>query len=614
MNPYELHIQTSGGTWKQAELGNEAPAMSYQTNDIAELKDLRAGYSQNLKLPASKQNTEIFEEAGIAGIAARTPYRRLPCRLYCGVNTIAGEGSFIVLLKIATHFECQILSGNVDMFETLKNKQMSTLTDSENPKMPTVQITPENIGKSDEFYGFYISSFGKQTNITGKQIYDVGDLLPFVKIPAVLKLIFEEEKYKFESNALDVQQFQNCIMPVVLEKDSTQNFDFLTGKATIKSGANGGEKTIDTTASGWFTGHDTSDNRPGDSFTPDFKYKSGITAGKLVIKFTVKNMIGNLHVRIWDVTKEEYTNCDIFADAEITFDRFETLLIECKFSENPSTPIEVVIECLFSLSSESESLLLGYHAKTSSLGFKTRLDFFKAIAQAFGLFVHVDHKEKKVRAHTASYFYAQIREGKALDWSEKAVKTKSEQKFTFGNYGQKTHIRFVDNDPYETSDEILLTIDDQKLEPDKELFTLPFEAGSTVNYVIQSTNHKISSIPILYQDEKGKWSIRTGKPHLCWFSSTGDTVNLGSGTAAIYPIAQNLDGETLGRYFYGNLQSGILNSTLFIEEELMLTPRDIQYFNPLTPVYLEKYGYYFYVNKIKNFIAGKPTVCEMVRL
>jgi hypothetical protein len=65
---------------------------------------------------------------------------------------------------------------------------------------------------------------------------------------------------------------------------------------------------------------------------------------------------------------------------------------------------------------------------------------------------------------------------------------------------------------------------------------------------------------------------------------------------------------------YYHLANFMLKNMKIITEELLLNSADINKFDQLIPVYLEKYGSYFYVNKIINFVAGKPTKVELIKL
>ena len=82
MRKYELKIKDLNGVWHTADLGNDLPAMNYQVNDIAELKNSQADYSQQLKLPRSAVNRKIFGYSDIFESVTDVPFRRLDCRLF----------------------------------------------------------------------------------------------------------------------------------------------------------------------------------------------------------------------------------------------------------------------------------------------------------------------------------------------------------------------------------------------------------------------------------------------------------------------------------------------------------------------------------------------------
>jgi len=127
MNNYRLYIQDISGIWHIADMGDDKPAMNYQVNNIAELKDRQCDYSQNLKLPPTPINCGIFGYSDQLDVITSVPYRKLNCRLFCNESVIAGIGSYLILDKVIDSFEVQILSGNVDLFETLKSKTMNDL-------------------------------------------------------------------------------------------------------------------------------------------------------------------------------------------------------------------------------------------------------------------------------------------------------------------------------------------------------------------------------------------------------------------------------------------------------------------------------------------------------
>ena len=124
---YELKIEDKNRVWRTADLNNDAIPMSYQTNNIAELENRQANYSLTLKLPLSNNNCRIFDFADIPNVVSDFPYKTHECRLYANGFTLAGKGALLKPLRVSDVFECQILSGIADFFNSLKNKQMSEL-------------------------------------------------------------------------------------------------------------------------------------------------------------------------------------------------------------------------------------------------------------------------------------------------------------------------------------------------------------------------------------------------------------------------------------------------------------------------------------------------------
>lgn len=109
MNDYILYIN-KGGEWMTVDLGNNKPAMNYQTNDIADLKSRQYDYSQALKFPMTKRNCWLFEGVDNIDVSTYFPYIKHECRLFSNGFVVAGVGSYLILDKVTDSFECQIVS------------------------------------------------------------------------------------------------------------------------------------------------------------------------------------------------------------------------------------------------------------------------------------------------------------------------------------------------------------------------------------------------------------------------------------------------------------------------------------------------------------------------
>ena len=65
---------------------------------------------------------------------------------------------------------------------------------------------------------------------------------------------------------------------------------------------------------------------------------------------------------------------------------------------------------------------------------------------------------------------------------------------------------------------------------------------------------------------------------------------------------------------YDALTNGLLKDTRVVIEKLWLASSDLVNFDHSIPVYLDKYGCCFYVNKVSSYIPGRLTEVELVAM
>ncbi len=58
----------------------------------------------------------------------------------------------------------------------------------------------------------------------------------------------------------------------------------------------------------------------------------------------------------------------------------------------------------------------------------------------------------------------------------------------------------------------------------------------------------------------------------------------------------------------------MLNEHKSVVAKFNLTINDVSDFDHMIPVYIEKYGAYFYVNIVKEFMKGKLTEVQLIRM
>jgi len=106
------------------------------------------------------------------------------------------------------------------------------------------------------------------------------------------------------------------------------------------------------------------------------------------------------------------------------------------------------------------------------------------------------------------------------------------------------------------------------------------------------------------------------KPHLVELSEEAAQIGLSGFGAGVLTlrIANHVTAQQIVYMSYSILQNKMLKNAKMTEDNFYLTPEDVEQFDPTIPVYINRYGAFFYVNKIQNFELGKLTTCQLIRL
>lgn len=274
-----------------------------------------------------------------------------------------------------------------------------------------------------------------------------------------------------------------------------------------------------------------------------------------------------------------------------------------------------------------------------SSGFKNCNEFVKSYLQLFGAMIDIERMapvldeqhEKiwkgKVRIYTYEELYRRRDAGRYADWSDKLV-TSADRSFGFAvpGYAQRNVIALTENADDGTADRATIRCGNRSLEPEKSLFTLAVEAGRDITYT--NVARTVGVVPTLERevetDDNGRERVTLRYagcgPHIV--SMTGEKVSCRDLTGAYayggsprmdVPSAVCARMSDFTERYYKRIE-GMLDKARTISVQVLLTPCDIEHLDFFTPVYIERYGAYFYLSKISNFTAGRPTKVELVRL
>lgn len=663
---YELLMKGIDGEVWSLDLPLDAPAMNYQINNLAELKDRNASYSQRISLPRTTHNEQAFQFSFVVGSGSYVPYMKFPCQLFYEGALISPAGAVLNIVDVSdTSIGVQILGATTDLFDTLNN------TDAKDPGtgMFLLKWYTDTMGQAERYlsgseeskvlYFWLYATLQKNPNVPPismeaiRQVWELDKFYPHLNWYDLVTWIFDREGYSLETDVDPVdraEMFLPCTYPVLADNP---NVPKASGTGWIKDTPPGGLGNVIWQGSPGVTLRDpvagrlTIDTVPGEfswmtiwdttiTFSFSWFNTSAIQRGTVTVRVTHYKNDGTSAIvltRSWSSGSSGSASVDIPMEAGEHILVFGTLLANHLSTDQYDMRFPVSITA--PIPQETSPGDRPYPGLTydllASTGFKSLGDIVKAFFQLFGLTIDVNPATKVARAYSVQEFYNR-RSSSGKNWSDKLIKGK-DTKLTFqlSSYAQSNEIKLEDNKDNNVTDSYKFSIPDVNLQPTKLLFQIGFLAGlNQTLYDEDSTSktHTLANYPI--------WTINRGRMENGEMTETTWEYNALSKPMVVhinksdYMWPQVSVGYTLTRvrlypaYFknlnyyvpkyYDKLINNILKRPKILQTQVLLDSLDIQSLDLFNPIWLEEHGFWFYVSKINNFQAGKITKVDLIRM
>jgi hypothetical protein len=235
----------------------------------------------------------------------------------------------------------------------------------------------------------------------------------------------------------------------------------------------------------------------------------------------------------------------------------------------------------------------------------TAEDFFKTFIRLFGFMVEVDEVNKVVKLNTLSEVYDN--RYLAIDWSDKLdiSQTIEEVYKPDGPYAKKNILSFTKNEKTGKTDEAYATINNKTLSDVKTMCGDELSVESADPHSVTWLKNT-EGLATEWEDMEFPQFFHYGR-RSAPFSSDFSHYSVQPVTA--FECLEWYD------YLFGIYSDEyIFKDYLKITAYFNLNEEDIANFKQRIPVFIRKFGAFFYVNKIKNYIAGKTTQVELIRL
>lgn len=663
---YELLMKGIDGEVWSLDLPLDAPAMNYQINNLAELKDRNASYSQRISLPRTTHNEQAFQFSFVVGSGSCVPYMKFPCQLFYEGALISPAGAVLNIVDVSdTSIGVQILGATVDLFDTLNN------TDAKDPGdgMFLLKWYTDTMGQTERYlsgpgevkvlYFWLYATLQKNPNFPPfameaiRQVGELDKFYPHLNWYDLVTWIFDRAGYSLETDVDPVDQaemFLPCTYPVLADNPKAPRasgtgwiraFTVGTPSGVIWKGLPGvtlsdpvaGRLTIGPKSGtfSWMTLWDTTI-----TFRFSWSNISAIQKSSVAVEVTHYKNDGTSAVVL---TRSWSTGSFGNASVDIQMEAGEHILVSGTLAviTNPGNsfdmrfPVSITAPPVPETSPGDKPQPGLTYDLLASTGFKSLGDIVKAFVQLFGLTVDVNPVTKVARAYSIQEFYNR-RSSSGKNWSDKLIKGK-DTKLTFqlSSYAQSNEIKLEDNRDNNVTDSYKFSIPDVNLQPTKLLFQIGFLAGLNQKlYDAGTTNktHTLANYPI--------WTVNRGRMENGEVTETTWEYNVLS-----KPMVVHIDksdymrpgvrvGHTLTRvrlytaYFknlnyyvpkyYDKLINNILKRPKILQVQILLDSLDIQSLDLFNPIWLEEHGFWFYVSKINNFQAGKISKVDLIRM
>lgn len=662
---YELLMKGIDGKVWSLDLPLDAPAMNYQINNLAELKDRNASYSQRISLPRTTHNEQAFQFSFVVGSGSSVPYMKFPCQLFYEGALISPAGAVLNIVDVSdTSIGVQILGATVDLFDTLNN------TDAKDPGdgMFLLKWYTNTMGQTERYlsgpekakvlYFWLYATLQKNPNFPPfameaiRQVSELDKFYPHLNWYDLVTWIFDRAGYSLETDVDPVdraEMFLPCTYPVLADNPKAPKASGIGWIRNPSVGTTGvtwkgspgvtlndpvaGRLTIGPGSGtfNWMTLWDT---------TITFKFSwsniSAIQKSSVAVKVTHYKNDGTSAVVL---TRSWSSGSSGSASVNIQMEAGEHILVSGTLTmvTNPVNSFDMrflvdITAPPVPETSPGDKPQPGLtYDLLASTGFKSLGDIVKAFVQLFGLTVDVNPATKVARAYSIREFYNR-RSSSGKNWSDKLIKGK-DTKLTFqlSSYAQSNEMKLEDNKDNNVTDSYKFSIPDVNLQPTKLLFQIGFLAGlnqSLYDSAITNKTHTLANYPI--------WTVNRGRMENGEVTETTWEYNVLSKPMVVcidksdYMRPKVRVGYTLTQvrlytaYFrklsyyvpkyYGKLINNILKSPKILQAQILLDSLDIQSLDLFNPIWLEEHGFWFYVSKINNFQAGKIPKVDLIRM
>jgi hypothetical protein len=630
-----------GDTLCDLDYGEVIP-INKQVNDIAEMQDRQSDFTASFKIRKTRAMKELFELSGDVGAVTNFPFEKQTCRLVQDGIEIISHGTLILERSEDQYYIVSILSGNHSFFKAIEPLKITDLTlASTDHTWDIATMAASHASDLDYVYPLLepsddaglapLTDDGSSVEMYGGWIW------PFIKVRAIWNEIFVNAGYTAEGEILDNPIFNGLFMPISNRNTSITHDDYLKWiygipMAYLKHARN----KLAPGDGGYADAEFIADGNYRTYFEGTYSFRVSVTLP--LWKSFILQIYNTPPDNVWLRNESTATDVVMTRRDDLTTDFLfgRTFVYEGEIEADANELLSAFVSPAYIqqfyvniVAIDIEGI--GYGADVypaQNLCEISQTNFIKMICNMFGLIPDVNARTRKIRFWNLAELYRNI--GNARDWSEYLSEKDDEGEFKFGDYAQRNNLR------YTPSDDVLprtglghMYINDETLPFDKDMVEVCL---STCDHVIILTDIVVARIAFNTYNNKESVAVtgdvydqaETIDGRIVYVSAlSSKTLTLrdqyapaGASTVDINNPKRATAVETSFANLVTNYSglSRLLTKTNLRRAKFNLPVYEVAGLDHSIPVYVSQFKSYFYVNKISNYVPGKLTTVDLIKL
>lgn len=624
------------------DLANESKiAANFQSNNLAELQNRQADFSNVFKIPLTTNNKIFFENIENINTNSNKPYELLKARYIEGGKVIFDSGTASIQSVQSDFVYLKITAGNKEFFDSFPDLKISDLN------MPSTfhNRTFTNIRNSRSNTTGYIYPLINWFDENSNTAFDPSEantefLYPCIFFKDIVSAVDEITDYTSRGSFIDSDYFDNLLISIkdikvpseIIEKYNsfTSNENDINFTPTFSPPNVLIPLTNDLNKNFFVNGE----------FKPDVQVFGYFKASGL-ITFSGGASFSQIAFQFWNNTTSSLVYQEIVDFAHPTTPKSISFnVISNNVTVNPTDEIILIAGYVSAIGSPSivwhannkfsfnliDTVPYGGNIQLNKYFDLKIIDLYKDVMNLRGIQVQTDPIKKEVFFD----FFEDIQQtiSTAPDWSSKVDIRENTYTFKFGTYAKKNYLRFAKTDTVqEFLNDVSFDVNDENLKDEITAVQLVTSATEEENKFEGEIVPRIRSVQSDESFKETNYRLllldrKTIDYSFEYFDDTNSTVitdNLPFCRAVQFDLAND----------YETIQS-ILTKTKYLKLRMKLNENDIQQVKRFKSNVDERKGFlqciyldvqnskfqingYFYINKIENYINAFANV-ELVRL